>query len=67
MRDANGVYLGHSQCAHWKGVDRYGEAECCGGRKYPISYVKCAVKGVVPCGKCVRAGCADVKEGEQGV
>jgi hypothetical protein len=59
MRNEEGVFIGEHRCLHWKGVDRYAEKECCGGRMLKIAYVRCVVKGVVDSAICSRSACKD--------
>ena len=47
MRDENGVFVGLHICSHWRGIDRYEDRECCGGRKFKVAYSRCDLKGVV--------------------
>jgi len=62
MRDNDGIFVGVHICRHWQGVTRYGERECCGGKKYKIAYCNCDIRGEVWAEKFCHAGCPDRNE-----
>ena len=47
MRDADGTYLGKTECPNHRGVVRIEDRECCGGRKSKFAYIQCAKRGTV--------------------
>lgn len=53
MRDKDGIWLGVNKCRHWLGLDKYQEAECCGGRKFQEAIIKCGKKGSVKSAVCI--------------
>jgi hypothetical protein len=58
MRDKDGVFIGHTKCLNWQGVEKYGEKDCCGGKSTRFAYVKCAVRGKILAEvECITACC----------
>ncbi len=47
MRRTDGVYIGIPECQHYIELNCVNEKTCCGGKKYPAAYIKCAVRGIM--------------------
>lgn len=47
MRRDDGVYVGIPECGNYVTLDTITEKSCCGGKKYQVAYIKCAVRGIM--------------------
>lgn len=44
MRNDDGVYIGNTECKHWKNID-ITQQKCCGGRIKKVAFVECELQG----------------------
>ena len=61
MRREDGLYVGIPECRYYAGLDSVKEKTCCGGKKYPVAFIKCISKGIIESEPACTPGCP-VKE-----
>lgn len=61
MYNADKIYIGFTECKHWKNVN-VREQTCCGGRTRKVAFVKCDLNGEIPAWNQCASGCPQAKK-----